>query len=167
MNRVVSGLLNRLAFVCPGGFNVRPRIHRWRGAHIGRGVWIGAYVYIDELHPEALSIGENCTIGIRTSILTHFYWGSAKASANGQVVIEKDVFIGPHCVILPNVRIGEGSVINAGTVITRSVPAHSFVGSPPAGVLGRVTVPLTPEHGYMAFLRGLRPARSRRVPSSK
>ena len=159
MTRVAATLLGRLAMVVPGGSGVRPRLHRWRGANIGRNVWIGLYVYIDELHPEALSIGDNCTIGIRTSIITHFYWGPRQPASNGKVVIEKDVFVGPHCVILPNVTIGEGAVIQAGSVVTRNVPPHTFWGPPPAGPLGTATVPLTPEHGYGEFLRGVRPVR--------
>jgi acetyltransferase-like isoleucine patch superfamily enzyme len=157
MHRFVGSALHRLAMVCPGGTSVRPRLHRWRGADIGPNVWIGLYVYIDDLHPEYLSIGENSTIGIRTSIITHFYWGPRQPVSNGRVVIARDVFVGPHCVILPNVTIGEGAVIPAGSVVTRSVPPHTLWGAPPASALGSVTVPLTASHGYMAFLRGLRP----------
>jgi acetyltransferase-like isoleucine patch superfamily enzyme len=143
--------------VAPGGASVRPRLHRWRGAQIGANVWIGLYVYIDDVHPEALSIGDNCTIGIRTSIITHFYWGPRQLVSNGKVIIHRDVFVGPHCVILPNVTIGEGSVIQAGSVVTRSVPPGTLWGPPPAGPLGAITVPLTATTGYNAFLRGLRP----------
>jgi acetyltransferase-like isoleucine patch superfamily enzyme len=157
MHRMIGSALHRLAMVCPGGANVRPRLHRWRGAEIGSNVWIGLYVYIDDVHPEALAIGDNCTIGIRTSIITHFYWGPRQPVSNGKVIIERDVFIGPHCVILPNVTIGEGSVIQAGSAVSRSVPPRTFWGSPAAGPLGAVTVPLTATHGYMAFLRGIRP----------
>ena len=146
--------------MAPGGSSIRPRLHRWRGVTIGDNVWIGLYVYLDELHPEALSIGSNCTIGIRTSIITHFYWGPRQPASNGRVVIENDVFIGPHCVILPDVSIGEGSVIQAGSVVTRSVPPRTFWGPPPSGPLGVATVPLTRQHGgAAAFLRGLKPTR--------
>src|SRR4051794_33197443 len=162
MNRSLSSLLNRCAFICPGGYGVRPRLQRWRGASVGSNVWIGLYVYIDDLHPAALSIGDNCSIEMRTSILTHFYWGPRRDSGHGRVVIEKDVFIGPHCVILPNVHIGEGAVIKAGTVVSQNVPARAFWGPPAAEALAEATVPLTSAHTEAEFLRGLRPVRRRR-----
>ena len=115
-------------------------------------------MYIDELHPGDVEIGDNCTIGYRSSIFTHFYWGRRRAISSGRVVIGKDVFIGPHCVILPNVKIGEGAVIRAGTVVSRNVPPHAIWGAPSAEVLGIATVPLTPEHSYEEFTRGMRPA---------
>jgi acetyltransferase-like isoleucine patch superfamily enzyme len=156
MLRVLGAVLGKLAMVSPGGAKVRPRLQRWRGVRIGTGVWLGLYVSLDELHPEALTIGNNCTIGMRTTILTHFYWGPAQAASNGTVVIEDNVFVGPHCVILPNVRIGEGAVIQAGTVVSQNVPPRTLWGTAPAGALAAVSVPLTGEHGYPGFLRGLK-----------
>jgi heptaprenylglycerol acetyltransferase len=154
---VVGRLLHKLAFIVPGGGTLRPILHRWRGAKIGRNVWIAQLVYIDELHPKDVQIGDNCTIGYRTSIFAHFYWGPRRSASNGRVVIGNDVFVGPHCVILPNVVIGDGAVIRAGTVVSRNVPAHVFWGSPSAQMLGTVTVPLTPDHSYEEFARGIRP----------
>lgn len=148
--------LGKIAFVAPGGTRVRPWLHRLRGATIGKNVWIGQLVYIDEIHPEDVSIGNNVTISLRTSIISHFYSGPRRPSGNGKVVIEKDVFIGPHCVILPNVRIGEGAVIRAGTVVSRNVPPRTFWGPPAAEALGVVNVPLTPDRTYQEFMEGLK-----------
>ncbi len=154
---LVGRILHKIAFVAPGGATLRPLLHRWRGAHLGKNVWIAQQVYLDEVHPADVYIGDNCTIGYRTSIFAHFYWGPRRPESNGKVVIEKDVFIGPHCVILPNVRIGEGSVIRAGTVVSRNVPPHAFWGPPPAQLLGTATIPLTPDHTYEQFSRGIKP----------
>ena len=162
LRNLLNRFLHKIAVIVPGGKSLRPWLHRRRGSNIGKNVWIAQFVYIDELHPEEVTIGDNCTIGLRTSIFTHFYWGPRKENNHGQVVIEKDVFIGPHCVILPNVRIGEGAVIKAGTVVTRNVPPYTFWGSPAAEALGQITVPLTPEHSYKEFIRGLKPIRKNR-----
>ena len=163
LKNLINRFLHKVAFIAPGGSSLRLWLHRLRGAKIGKNVWISQFVYIDELHPEAVTIQDNCSIGLRTSIFTHFYWGPRQSNYNnGKVVIEKNVFIGPHCVILPNVRIGEGAVIKAGSVVTKDIPPYTFCGTPPIEVLGRVTVPLTTEYSYEEFVRGLKPVRKRK-----
>ncbi len=51
------------------------------------------------------------------------------------VVIEDDVWIGPSCTILKGIRIGRGSFIEPGTVVTRDVPPGSRVMGNPAQVV--------------------------------
>ena len=166
MRNILNRILHKIAFVIPGGSSVRPWLHRVRGATIGNNVWISQHVYIDELHPEGIIIHDNCTIGLRSSIITHLYWGKRKESGGYKdVVIEKDVYIGPHCLILPGARIGEGSVIKGGTTVTGHVPPFTFWGVPTPGPLARITVPLTREHAYEDFARGLRPI-IKKKPSS-
>lgn len=161
---LLNRIFHKMAFVLPGGYSLRPFIHRLRGAHIGRDVWISQYVYLDELHPEGIIIQDNCTIGLRTSLITHLYWGSRKAAGGyKEIVIEKNSYIGPHCVILPGSRIGEGAVIKGGTTVSGIVPPFTFWGLPNPGPLARITVPLTREHTYEEFVHGLRPAPLRKT----
>lgn len=54
------------------------------------------------------------------------------------VVIEDDVWIGPNALILKGVRVGAGSIIEAGAVVTRDVPPLSRVIGNPARVVGTV-----------------------------
>lgn len=54
----------------------------------------------------------------------------------GQIIIEKDVWIGANCVITPNSHIGEGAVVGAGAVVTKNVEAWSIVGGVPARIIG-------------------------------
>ena len=147
-----------MAFFGPGGYSLRPALHRWRGVRIGRKVWLSQLVYMDVLYPQAITIGNNVTIGLRTTIFTHFHRGPSRAEDGWKPVdIQDDVFIGPHCVILPGVHIGRGAVIKAGSIIGRNVPARTFWGDTGGGPIAEVTVPLTAEHDYEAFLKGLRP----------
>lgn len=157
---LLQRLMNRISYFIPGGYSIRPALQRMRGAHLGQNVWISQYVYFDELHPSAITIGDNSSIGLRTSIFTHFYWGPVRTDESaGKVHIEENVFIGPHCVILPGVHIGKGSVVQAGTVVSRNIPASVVWGAPKSGPIARATIPLTPDFSYEEFIKGLRPFR--------
>ncbi len=50
--------------------------------------------------------------------------------------IGNDVFIGAHSVIRYGVKIGDNSVIAAGSVVTKDVPENSVVGGNPAKIIG-------------------------------
>lgn len=52
-----------------------------------------------------------------------------------QTIIENDVWIGARAIILPGVKIGTGSVIGAGSVVTKDVEAFSIVGGNPAKLI--------------------------------
>jgi acetyltransferase-like isoleucine patch superfamily enzyme len=54
------------------------------------------------------------------------------------IVIEDDVYVGPNAAILKGVRIGAGSWIEAGSLVTRDVPPRSRVIGNPARVAGSV-----------------------------
>ena len=162
IRRIVGRFLHIIAFIAPFGNTLRPFIHKLRGVKVGNNVWISLYVYLDEIHPECITIGDNSTIGIRTSIISHTYFGLPKKNNPQKVVIGKNVYIGPHCLILPNVKIGDGAVIKGGTVITRNIPPNTMWGYPNAEPLATVNMPLTPDTSYEEFLKGLRPIRKRK-----
>lgn len=58
--------------------------------------------------------------------------------ARKAVIIEDDVCIGPNATILKGVRIGKGSYIEAGSLVTRDVPPRSQVLGNPARIVGEV-----------------------------
>ena len=133
---MIKRLLAKIAMIAPGGYTIRPMLHRSRGVKIGKGVWISQFVYIDEVHPANIVIEDNVTIGLRTTIFAHFYSGFYEPGKKvGKVKIEKNVYIGPHCVIFHNVTIGEGSVIGAGSVVTKTIPSFSVAVGVPAKVI--------------------------------
>ena len=80
-----------------------------------------------------LVIGKYSQIGPQTVIITtnHNFKDRKKPIlmqelSYGKVVIEDDVWIGANCVILPNVKIGKGSIIGAGSVVSRDIPEYSI-----------------------------------------
>ena len=52
------------------------------------------------------------------------------------ILIEDDVWIGAAAVILLGITIGRGSVIAAGAVVSKSIPAYSLVAGNPARIIG-------------------------------
>lgn len=57
------------------------------------------------------------------------------AGQHAPVIIEDDVFIGMHSLILKGVRIGQGSVVGAGSVVTCDVPPSVIVAGNPARII--------------------------------
>lgn len=51
------------------------------------------------------------------------------------VIIEDNVWIGSRAIILPGVKIGKGSIIGAGAVVTKDIPEYSIVGGVPAKLI--------------------------------
>lgn len=50
----------------------------------------------------------------------------------GEMIVEKDVFVGAKTIILPGLHIGEGAIIGAGSVLTKDVEPWTVVGGNPA-----------------------------------
>jgi maltose O-acetyltransferase len=109
-----------------------------RGARIGKNVDVGRDVYLADLCPWLLTIGDDVTIGMHVTIFTHD--NSSKLLVDytqvSNVTIEDRVYIGAFSIILPGVTIGEGSVIGAGSVIRNDIPAGVVAAGSPARVLG-------------------------------
>lgn len=53
----------------------------------------------------------------------------------GDIVIGNDVWFGRECVIMPGVKIGDGAIIGAYSVVTRDVEPYCVVGGNPARVI--------------------------------
>ena len=69
------------------------------------------------------------------SPLTKIYLDNPLNISGGGVTIENGVWIGNNVIILPNVTIGEKSIVGAGSVVTKSIPAYSVAVGNPAHVI--------------------------------
>lgn len=151
----LRGLLNRilqmLTMLLPGGQSLRVSLHRVRGVKIGRNVWISYNVVLETGFPQLITIDDSAFIGVGVIVIAHF-----KEARRG-VRIGKQVFIGPGVIILPDVEIGDGAVVTAGSVVTSSVPAMTLVQGNPAVPIARCGVPLCPDTPLKEFTRRLKP----------
>jgi acetyltransferase-like isoleucine patch superfamily enzyme len=146
------GMTNRLfqilARIAPGAQTLRVWLHRARGVHIGKGVWIGYDAILDTSRPYLVSIEDGASIGIRATIVAHF-------GETAGVKIERNAFIGPGAIILPSVTVGEGAVVTAGSVVSKSVPPMTVVQGNPAVPIARCGIPLTEGVSVKEFSRRL------------
>ncbi len=118
-------------------------------AVIGRDVTIGQGTYVNSGYVMSGSIGRWCSIayGVLIGPTEHDPdgWTTSPARAisvglpasstekpAAPPVIEDEVWIGANVVVLRGVRIGRGSVIAAGAVVTKDVPAMEIWGGVPA-----------------------------------
>lgn len=150
-------MLQSLARGGPGGNTFRVTLHRWRGVRIGKEVWIGYDVIVETAYPELISIGDYSMINMRSTIIGHFKDQFEAAGDGLSVRIGSDVFIGAGVIVLPNVTIGDGSVVTAGSVVTQSVPPMTLVQGNPAVPVARCGVPLTRGMMLKEFTRKLLP----------
>ena len=92
---------------------------------------------------ESARIGNNVKIGgcvLITDTDAHPVDYVARHSSNegtksAPVVIEDDVWVGAHCIILKGVTIGARSIIGAGSVVTKSIPADCVAAGNPCRVI--------------------------------
>jgi acetyltransferase-like isoleucine patch superfamily enzyme len=87
---------------------------------------------------EKIIIGNNCLIASRTTINNTGHEYKINVNINLQpvtskaIILEDDVWIGTSCVILQGVTIGTGSIIAAGSVVNKSIPANEVWAGVPA-----------------------------------
>lgn len=105
---------------------------------------IGEYCHINEnVFIQGATIGNHVMIAPNVSILnsTHkYYFNDIPMIMQGEErelnpIIENDVWIGRNAVIMPNIKIGRGSIIGAGAVVTKNVEPFSIMGGVPAKLI--------------------------------
>jgi acetyltransferase-like isoleucine patch superfamily enzyme len=154
-------VLQVLALHAPGATTVRPALHRLRGVTIGEGVSIGQDALLETAKPRRIVIKERASIGIRVTVIAHMHayieGDTTQDDDRASVVIEEEAYVGPGCIILPNVTIGRGAVVMAGSVVTRSVAPMTVVRGNPAEPIARCGIPMLLDTPMKEFYRHLRP----------
>ncbi len=130
------------------------RIHKLRflGANIG--VQVKSYGRFTVMNPENLYIGEKSTInegvhiscrdkvkigkGVRISTSVQIHSGKLdldsfpRIHTHAPIIIEDNVWLATGVIVLAGITIHENSVVSAGSVVTKDVPANCLVAGVPA-----------------------------------
>ena len=85
---------------------------------------------VDFRPPLYLDYGSQLHVGANTFINADFL-----TLGGGEITIEDDVWLGGNVVVCPGVNIGAGSIIGAGSVVTKDVPAGVIAAGNPARVV--------------------------------
>jgi len=84
-------------------------------------------------------IGENSSFSFENIVITATHKIDDPDSILAKpVYIGKNVWITTRCIILPGVRIGDNSIIAAGSVVTKDIPANCLAGGNPAKVIRKI-----------------------------
>lgn len=118
-------------FFCDYGYNI----------YIGERFYANKNCIILDVAP--VHIGDDVKLGPMVQIYTATHPLDPEERASGiesgkEIAIGDKVWIGGGSVLCPGVRIGEGSVIGAGTVVTKDIPARVVAAGNPCRVIRSV-----------------------------
>ena len=103
---------------------------------VGKNVFINACCHFQD--HGGVTIGDGCQIGhaVVFATLNHGLTPEERPFTRpAPITLGKNVWVGSNATILQGVAIGDNSVIAAGAVVTRNVPANVIVGGVPAKVI--------------------------------
>lgn len=161
---VYYSILDKLPYSQTAGGGVAKRMRRWacagmfdtvgKDVNVENGVWFGSGRDI-EIGDQSglgtgcivmgpLTIGANVMMGPRCLLISNSHktndlsrpMTQQESAPARRIVIDDDVWIGAHCVVLPGVHVHTGAILGAGSIVTHDVPAYAIVGGNPARVLG-------------------------------
>jgi maltose O-acetyltransferase len=127
-----------LPFYCDYGYNIRA----------GHQVYFNFDCVI--LDVNQVVIGDRCLFGPKVQIHTATHPVNWKVRGSlleygSAITIGSDVWVGGGAIICPGVSIGDRSIIAAGAVVTKDVPADVLVGGNPARVIKQLEINEPPE----------------------
>ena len=124
------------------GFGLFPPFYTdcGKNIHIGKNVFINSGCHFQD--QGGITIGDGTLIGhcvVLATINHDFSPQNRKNEHIKPIVIGKNVWVGSHSTITQGVTGGDGSIIAAGAVITKDVPAGVIVGGVPAKFLKTIS----------------------------
>lgn len=132
-----NALLKEMFAEIGDGCYIEPPLRsNWGGRHVHFGNHVYANFNLTMVDDIDIYIGDYVMIGPNVTIIagSHPILPELRLEAfqyNVPVHIERNVWLGAGCIILPGVHIGENTVVGAGSVVTKDLPANVVaIGSP-------------------------------------
>lgn len=110
------------------------------GVNIGENCRIATRYFGSE--PYLITIGNNVQITNGVKFFTHgggwvFRLEYPEFDTYGKITIGDNVYIGNDALLLPGIRIGDNTIVAAGSIVTKSFSSGVVIGGNPARVLGK------------------------------
>jgi len=118
--------------------------------HVGRFTYGKLLVHSYSLQDSNLNIGSFCSIAngvnfilggehnykrILSYPINVYFLNKTDSITKGDINIEDDVWIGANSIILSGVKLSRGTIVGAGSVVTKSTEPYSIVGGNPARLI--------------------------------
>ena len=148
--------MKQLLGSCGENFFFEPPVHMSYGTHVHIGNDFYANFNLVLVDDGEIFIGDKVMIGPNVTICTTGHpvypvYREMVAHYSLPIHIGSNVWIGAHSVILPGVTIGENSVIGAGSIVTRDIPANVVAFGNPCRVMRKIS-----EHDKDYYFRDLK-----------
>jgi len=122
---------------------IEPPLHANWGCHVHMGNDVYVNFNLTLVDDADIHIGNNVMFGPNVVVDTAAHpirpdIRKRQIQFNVPVTIEDNVWIGAGAIILPGVRIGENSVIGAGSVVTKDIPANVVAYGSPCRVIREI-----------------------------
>lgn len=158
IKRAIKGLWNALllkycmhsVLLSPINYRlIRPILWRLMGCKVGRDVFIGYDVWMDFNNTELIEIESRVHIANRCLLLCHqrdlinYCVGDDYSKikySKGKIHLKKGCLLGMETMVMPGVTIGEGSIVGAGSIVTKDVPDWTIAIGRPAKVVRVIPV---------------------------
>lgn len=126
---------------------IRPWVLRQLGCKVGKDTFIGSQLWIDSGHADLITIEDHVHVTGRTVLLCHkkdlhsYCQGDDYAKLpylTGKIHLKRGCSTGTGTIIMPGVTIGEGSVVGAGSIVTKDIPDWTIAIGHPAKVIKQI-----------------------------
>jgi maltose O-acetyltransferase len=156
----VQELLASFNGLPPGAGDEREALLRGMLRHVGEGVVVrspffceygairigdGTFINVDAVMLDVMpiTIGAACQIGTRVQLLTASHPVDPEPRRRGweygqAIILADNVWLGGGAIVCPGVSIGEDTVVGAGAVVSRDLPAGVVAAGVPARILREI-----------------------------